>query len=320
MALLALALCGALVPAAASATPRFNAGFRLHHGRYEVLVENIAQGVFVTVEAGPLESKHEGAESIYVARGTATESGLRASFGAFGSISMRFHTAASRSWVKPGRDCESAGRFLVRRGTWQGRFHFRGEDGYIQLDVNRVRGRVGTVAPQCRRQPAAAGSRRSLIRPSQESFLGPEVPVVQASWRHGTVVSAFIGAGTASGSHFLVSTEETRGQVSIFRGAVAHGPPKAVSADRALTRARVAPPAPFHGRGRYRAAADGSRIWGGDLSVSFPGAPHYELTGSPFEPALSLFPEVVVDAALESSPGAFIGRLGSGGDPLPTFP
>ncbi len=309
LALLALALCGALVPAAASAAPRFIAGFRIHHGRYEVQVENVAQGVFVTVESGALESKHRGAASIYVARGTATESRLQASFGDLGSISMRFHPAASHSWVRPDRDCQSAARFLVRHGTWQGRFRFRGEDGYIQLDVHRVRGRVGTVAPQCRRQPGGHDQRRSLIRPSQESFLGPEVPVVQASWRHGTALSAFVGAGTRSGSLFLASTQESRGQISIFRSAEAGGPPKAVTADRALTRARVAPPAPFHGSGRYRAAADGSRSWGGDLSVSFPGAPDYQLTGSPFEPKLSLFPEVVVDTALEASPAAALERL-----------
>lgn len=307
LALSALALCAALAPAAASAAPRFSAGFHLHHGRYEVAVESIAQGVFVNVEAGPLESKHRGAGTVYIARGTATESRLQASFGELGSISMRFHPAANHSWMKPSRNCATTARFLERRGTWQGQFHFRGEGGYLRLDVHRVRGGVLTVAPRCR-QPGEQRQRRSLIRPSQESQLGAEVPVLQAHWRHGTALAGFLGGGTKFGSYFFASTAESRGQLVVFREAEAQGPPKAVTADRALNRARVAPPAPFHGTARYRAAADGSKTWSGDLTVAFPGAPRYALTGEPFEPKLELVPELVLGAALDSSPAVSLGR------------
>lgn len=306
---LALAACCALAPSAATAAKLGpNAGFHLERGRYHVNVGNFGESVFLAVETGAVKSGNHAAATTYVAHGTATESRLEASFGALGELSMRFHPAANRTWEKPDRNCRGLGMFMVRKGTWVGTLRFRGEGGYLSLDVHRVKGRVETIAPRCRKaaqggqaQPRAYHDRsglhsrlQPLIRPSQEPALGPEVPVLQAHWRNGIRAAEFLGGAGREGSNFYAATEESQGRIAIFRTARAEGKAAAVNSDQALTRADLSPPAPFHGTGRYRAAADGSTTWDGGLYVTFPGAPHYKLTGEPFEPTLELFPELLV--------------------------
>jgi hypothetical protein len=302
-ALAALALSAACVlpPAAASAagSAEFRAGLHLHRGRYEVSVQGLGPSIYMTVATGTLRSQKRVAATAYVARGTATESRLEASFGELGEISMRFHPSPKRTWVKPDRRCRGAGRYLVRHGDWEGTLRFRGEEDYLSLDVHRARGEVETVAPSCRRAGSATGrgpSRRDLIRPSQEPALGPEVPVILASWRQGIANASFGGGASEEGSIFLASTQESRGPIAIFRAARALGPASAMSADAALTSAHVSPPAPFHGSATFHAAPDGTRTWSGGLFVSFPGASHYALTGEPFEPRLELLPELLLGA------------------------
>jgi hypothetical protein len=303
LALAAVLACALLPSTASAAAPSApTVGFHLKRGRYHVSVGNLGQTVFLAVEAGALGSGKHVAGTTYVAHGTATESRLEAGFGEFGDLSMRFRPAKNRTWERPDRSCRGLGQFMVRHGVWEGRLHFHGEGGYLSLDLHRVKGTVETIAPKCRGaggessgHPGASDrSARDLIRPSQESFLGKEVPVLQARWRHGVRAAEFIGGAGSEASSFFVSTEEDHGSVAIFRSARAEGKPKAVSSDNALTRADLKPPVPFHGTGRYRAAADGSTTWSGDLFVSFPGAPHYKLTGDPFEPSLELFPELLV--------------------------
>jgi hypothetical protein len=305
LAAAALAIACALLPSAASAapSPAPTVGFHFKRGRYDLSVGNLGQTIFLAVETGALNSGKHVAGTTYVAHGTATEGRLQASFGELGEISMHFRPAKNRTWVKPDRNCRGLGQFMVRHGVWEGTLRFRGEGGYLSLDLHRVRGTVETIAPQCRDasgessalpRPAADPRSQPLIRPSQEASLGKEVPVLQARWRHGVGAAEFVGGAGREGSTFFVSTEEARGSVAIFRSARAEGEPKAVRADNALTRADLKPPSPFHGTGRYRAAADGSKTWSGGLSVSFPGAPRYELTGDPFESTLELFPELLV--------------------------
>jgi hypothetical protein len=300
-AALALSVGCALLPGAASAaeSSEFRAGFRLHRGRYEISVQNLGPSIEMTVETGTLRSQKRVAATAYVARGTATESRLEASFGQLGEISMRFHASPQRAWVKPDRKCRGAGRFLVRSGTWQGRLRFRGEEDYLSLDLHRASGEVETIAPSCRHARAAGDRdrpRRDLIRPSQEPELGPEVPVILASWRHGVANASFGGGASKEGSVFIAQTEEYRGPIAIFHAARAEGPAKAMSSNAALTSAQVSPPPPFHGSASFHAAFDGTKTWSGRFSVSFPGASHYALTGEPFEPKLELLPELLLGA------------------------
>jgi hypothetical protein len=316
-----LALAAVLLPSAAAAAPAPNIGIHLERGRYDVSVGNLGETVMLSVQTGAVESERRIAATSYVVHGTATENRLEADFGELGEISMRFHPSRNRTWVKPHRNCRGLGEFLVRRGTWQGRLRFRGEDDYLALDLHRVRGTVETIAPKCQRQGGKHRSRKhrsgghragkrdsgkrhrtglpslseqELVTPSQEPELGPEVPVLLAHWRRGVAGAEFIGGSSKEGSVFYATTQETRGRVAVFRSARAEAKQKAVTADDALTRAKLNPPWPFHRSATYRAAPDGSKTWSGFLFVSFPGSPHYPLTGEPFKSSLEFFPELLV--------------------------
>jgi hypothetical protein len=313
-----LALAAALFASAAGAAV-FPPSVSLHlnQGRYKVSVGNFGETVVLAVETGALKSQRHVAATSYVVHGTATESRIEATFGKLGEIAMRFHPSPNRSWEKPNRNCRGFDAFVVRRGTWQGQLRFRGEGDYLVLDRQRVRGSVETIAPKCRplwerELTEGSGADRAasgpvtrlgaapesgslpLIRPSQEPGLGPEVPVLEDSWREGVDAAEFLGGGGREGGTLYAATEEAEGRLAIFRAARAEAGPKAVTADRALTSAKLTGVAPFHGSARYRAAPDGTRTWEGNLTVSFPGISRYRLTDEPFHPSLQLFPELLV--------------------------
>ena len=326
-----VALAGALLALAAALAPGTavaadfppTVGIHFERGRYHVTLGNLDQTVMLSVETGAVKSQRRVAATSYLVHGTATENRLEADFGPLGEVDLRFHPSRDRSWVKPHRNCRGLGAFLVRHGTWQGRLRFRGEGGYLSLDLHRVRGSVETIAPQCLKQDRkphgghgsgkhrhrkhragehgrghrdrhVAISEGKLVTPTQEPELGPEVPVLLAGWREGVAGAEFIGGASREGSVFFAAAEESRGRVAIFRSARAEAKRRAVSANNALTRAKLTPPWPFHRSARFRAAPDGSRTWSGFLSVAFPGAPHYPLTGEPFRSKLELFPELLV--------------------------
>jgi len=327
-----LALAGALLALAAALSPGAavgaemtpNVGIHLERGRYDIDVGNLGETVVLAVETGAVRSQRRVAGTSYAVHGAVTQSRIEADFGPLGEISMRFHPSRNRTWVKPHRNCRGLGEFLIRRGTWQGRLRFRGEGGYLKLDLHRARGRVETIAPQCRGKRGKHRARREadrkhanrkranrkhrhptrirhaglaeqeLVEPTQEPELGPEVPVLRADWRQGVASAEFIGGASKEGSVFYAAAEEARGRVAVFHTARVETNSKLVSSDNALTRARLTPPWPFHRSARYRAGPDGSRTWSGYLYVSFPGAPRYPLTGEPFRSSLEFFPELLV--------------------------
>ncbi len=243
------------------------------------LVEVVGSGDQVVIYV--VRGRHARAATAYVARGTGTGNRIAAGFGKFGKVSMRFKESRRRSWAKPNRVCEGSGRFENRLGTFVGEFTFRGEGGYLSVQTRRAKGQVSEVAPRCR---AGAGRRAKLAtHPTQESFWGPERPYLLSDWRHG-VSSARFAAVRDKKTIFLASTEQAHGKFAIFRLALRTATsPQALKVSNALTSARVSPPAPFSGVGSYRAAPDGTVSWTGPLTVNFPGAPHYPLTGPPFE-------------------------------------
>ena len=94
-----------------------------------------------------------------------------------------------------------------------------------------------------------------------------------------------IAAGKRSA--FYAIDEETRSKLAIIRLAIAHNPGR-LHINESITSGTLAPPAPFQGTGRYRAFPDGSNTWSGNLSVNFPRAPRFPLTGPSFETLLEV--------------------------------
>ncbi len=306
LVLLAAAL--ALPAAASAASAPFHPVLSLQSGHYTV--EATGEGESVGLVVSPYAKASAGgpySSSTYIARGTVSSHRLQASFGSLGSISMRFQPSPNRTWVKPGRQCHGAGRFLRIKGTWRGRLRFRGENDYLKVDVKQAKGVVSRVAPKC--EAEQAGGKRDAtsltdpvlqppvalrhgIEPSQESFFGEEVPYLDAGWRHAVRGAEFFAGADSEQSHFFFSAEESKGGLAIFRYAQVDSSPHRFRVDRALTRAHVSPPKPFRGSADFRAAADGSTTWSGALTVNVPGQPRRPLTGEPFEPKLALAPEL----------------------------
>lgn len=242
---------------------------------YRVQVFGEGQNVVLAVS-------HDGGlvATTYVVRGTAAGGRLQARFGDLGAISMRFRPA-------PGKDgagsCPGGSSTRLRRGVFVGRLHFRGEGGYLGLDVQRARGTV-TVPSGCNRR----GARALAARAQGESESGrlersPEAAYLRAYWREAGTAVSFVAAEFGPGEAFyVVDTLSGEGRMAILRSALA-GPGKRFAVSNALSSAEVDPPAPFPGAGRFRENAHGEQSWSGRLAVDFPGYPRFPLTGIPYD-------------------------------------
>jgi hypothetical protein len=251
------------------------------HGGYRVGVLGIGSAVIVEVARG-----HDGATTAYVARGTVTPDRIQASFGDLGRVAMRFRPAGRISLSKPLRHCHGASRYRSRLGVFAGSFQFKGENGYISVRTHRAKGAIrDSLAPHCGPQ-RPRGSEQNVASSSGDGFQSIEPESLTASWRHGVGAASFAAIGFRTELLYLAFAEQSEGALAKIRFAFASGPSTALSIDNALTQARVSPPAPFKGTGTYRAAPDGTTTWTGTLSVNFPGAGHFPLTGPLFKTEL----------------------------------
>jgi hypothetical protein len=256
-------------------TPFFRSGFVLKADGYRVGVSTFGSAVFLEVWRGRRGNR---IATSYMARGVARPERLQATFGNFGKVKMHFRPSRHRTWVGQRRSCRGANRFIKKHGTFRGNLRFRGEGGYVTVRVHRARGAVVIPAPKCRKRRGRGGPNFNPFEPRAGllSFV-----------REGIDATVFLALEGRHNTQFVASTEDSRPHVAIVRIAVLrkHSP---IRIDEALTTAKLAPPAPFHGTARYRAYPDGATTWSGDLSVNFPGAPRFPLTGPSWETFLEV--------------------------------
>ncbi|HET8956023.1 MAG TPA: hypothetical protein VFN18_10230 [Solirubrobacterales bacterium] len=261
-----------------SPTPFFRSGFVLKADGYKIGVSTFGSAVFLEVWRGGSGRR---VQTAYLARGVARPERLQATFGNFGKVKMRFRESRNRTWRGRVRTCRGANRFIKRRGVFRGNLRFKGENGYVSIRIHRAKGAVVTEAPKCKRRRGRGGFDIPFANFSQPKS------AVLAIARHGVDATAFLAVEDRRSTLFFATSEESRGKLAIVRMAVLRRHSK-IRTDDALTSARLAPPAPFHGTGRYRAAPDGSTAWFGGLSVNFPGQPRSPLTGPEFESFLEV--------------------------------
>lgn len=258
----------------------FRSGFVVEaSGGYKVGVSTSGSGVMLQVWRGQKEGQ---TVSAYIARGVAAPERLQATFGKLGKISMRFRESRNRTWRGKRRSCRGKHRFIKRHGVFVGNLRFRGEDGYVSVRLHRAKGAVVTELDKCRDRP-------SFAFPLLESiffFFEPEESLLALA-RDGVDSNAFFALKGRRKTLFGAVNEESRGKLAIMRVAFLRSS-STLRVNEAVTAASVSPPAPFHGTGRYRAAPDGSATWSGDLSVNFPGAPRFPLTGPDFDSLLEV--------------------------------
>jgi hypothetical protein len=274
----------------------FEARFELkaQHG-YEVAVVGEGNIVAVEVLAPTPHGKENALErffgprqavTAYVARGTVTPHRITASFGKLGEVDVRFRPSGKVAESDSRKRCRGVDHFTSQLGVFVGGIRFSGEKDYVAFRSHRAKGRIRTplrlhCASSRFRAPA-----RLLARPvgQQPSFIPT---FLEATDRHGVASTELAMFRAGKTTLFLAITEEGLGSMARLRYALTTAPSKKVfTVNDALTSASIDPPRPFHGRGTYRAAADGTTSWSGSLSVSLPGAPRLPLTGSEFKATL----------------------------------
>ncbi|HET8813837.1 MAG TPA: hypothetical protein VFM51_02645 [Solirubrobacterales bacterium] len=253
--------------------PLFRSGFVAKADGFDIGVSTYGDAVYFEVWR---KSRGRRIATAYLARGVARPERLQATFGNFGKVSMRFRESRGR----PRSICRFGQVLVKRRGVFVGNLRFRGEGGYVSVRLHRAKGGIVTPGGRCRYRP-----RRGVLRELIELFFLPKAAVLALS-RDGVDFTALLALEGRRSSAFLAMHEESRGKLAIIRLAEARKPRRHIRVSEALTSASLTPPSPFHGTGRYRAAPDGTTTWFGDLSVHFPGAPRFPLTGPGFEPFL----------------------------------
>jgi hypothetical protein len=313
IAILALpqaSMAGALdIPAAVPAEFRALIRSRLHmpkprqgfESRFEIKARHgyelsvIGQGDVVAVEVtrpaankSPLERLLglDQAATAYIARGTVTPRRIAASFGKFGSVDVRFRPSGRVVSSDPRRRCRGADRFTNRLGVFAGSIRFSGEKHYVAVRAHRAKGRIRSPLHLHCALPPLRPSAHSRARPlpQQPSFTPASLT---ANWRHAVAATELFVLRGRRATLFLALSEESTGSIAELRYGLATAHSKVFDINDALTAATITAPAPFHGKGMYAAAPDGTTSWSGPLSVSFPGAPHTRLTGPQFEVELS---------------------------------
>jgi hypothetical protein len=271
----------------------FESSFEIE-GRHGYEISVIGEGDVVAVEVtrrarhkNPLQKflGLEQAATAYVARGTVTPTRIAATFGKFGHVDVRFRPSRVVK-SKPRRRCRGAQRFTSRLGVFVGAIRFRGEEHYVAVRAHRAKGRVRSPlqlrcgGPRFRSVPG----RRARPVGQPPSFTPT---FLAAGWRHAVAATELLAFRGRRATLFLATSEESMGSMAELRYAIAMSRSKVFDLNDALTSATIEPPAPFHNRGIYRAAPDGTTSWTGPLSVSFPGSPRTPLTGPQFEVELS---------------------------------
>lgn len=265
---------------------------RAQHG-YEmsVIAEGDAVAIVVTRRAQhktPLQKflGLEQAATAYVARGTVTPSRIAATFGKFGQVDVRFRPSGRVKKSRPRRRCQGADRFTSRLGVFVGGIRFSGEKHYVAVRAHRAKGWVRSPlqlhcgGPRFRSAPG----RRARPVHGSPSFTPT---FLAATWRHAIAATELLAFRARRATLFLALSEESMGSMAEIRYGIALSRSKVFELNDALTAATIVPPAPFHGKGVYGAAPDGSTSWTGPLSISFPGAPRTPLTGPQFEVELA---------------------------------
>lgn len=217
----------------------------------------------------------------YVTHGTVTPTRIEGSFGRFGSVAVRFRPSGRIATEDP-RRCRGHDHFVFRYGAFVGRIRFTGENRYIAVRAHRAKGRIRSpLYLHCLHRHITkpiAHNARPVGGPARSRFAA-----IFAEHRRATASTELLAFRVKERALLLALVEESLGRVAELRYALAVAPGAALVHNDALTSATLDPPAPFHGKGFYGAAPDGTKTWTGSLSVAFPGAARQPLAGSEFE-------------------------------------
>jgi len=281
-------LIAARIHAAPAHRPVWVSRFDVKTHGYDVKVVGIRGVVAIEVEKTRVRETarkaRRGALTAYVAHGTATTSRMKASFGEFGAISVRFRPSGRVVKSRAGRGCRGPDRYTTRPGVFVGRIRFTGEDHYIQVRAKRAKGEIRRpVRLRCAAPPRAGAKSSRAVKDLPLASMG----VLEAGHREPLAATELIALRFGARVLCFANTEESLGSLARVRYAFVVAPARRFTENEALTAAKLRPPWPFAGTGKYAASPEGVRSWAGSLRASFPGAPGLPLTGPEFRVRLN---------------------------------
>jgi hypothetical protein len=290
-ALLAAMLFGSVDALGAPGAFKYGLHFR-DHG-YAVAAGGSDSTVALVVSRGNFFGGR-GAQTEYIARGVVGR-GLRATLPGVGRISMRFRPTGPWRGI---RHCLKRAPLEERSGVFVGKLHFVGEHRYLVINRSRTPGAEQRSGRHCLPTPggqrqgrrARLAERPRLGLPSIELSPAKRQPSTRlfAGFRAGPLERDFQATEQRSGELHLVALEEDIVDgLGTYRISAGEAPRENFDADRSLSSASLTGAGPFSGSASLSRAADGTRIWTGDLTASFLGYPDAPLTGPLFKTRLS---------------------------------
>jgi hypothetical protein len=278
----------------------------------------------------------------YTTKGRVSRHRVKADFGRFGKVSLRFHgkrrpfpTAFRKRPMGQRARVLCRGRRPQREvGRFRGTIEFDGQHSYTRLAVGKLHGEVRRSYRQvCRLVPVRkhrkrhARARAAVASSANTDPFGFNLILLSARSRVGPALTRFTaislepprGIPVPAKDLFSVITaslQERVGRVRVYRSAMQLAAPKRArisrrGVDRAT--ARLALDAPFSGRAHYEAAdGDTPASWTGSLGVRLLGSGLLPLTGprfhvvlcrvSAFNPRQSCFRRADARAAKAAAP------------------
>lgn len=249
--------------------------FESHSGyRVHVFATRAYVAIRVDAREGP---GYADAFTTYFTRGHFDGDRFSADFGDLGKVSMRFVPSSS---ALSGR-CEDGRRFLARHGKFVGSLRFPGEGDYLGVDAQKASGVALAPLPgQNCNYAEALGGARPRAKPKHK------LTYLYAGFREGLDAVYFRAYKEAAHPYYEAIDESGGEHIAIYHYAYVEASPLTFATDSALSFASVSPPYPFGGTGSIQRNPDGSRVWSGSLTVSFPGDPGVGLTGPEFKTEL----------------------------------
>jgi hypothetical protein len=297
-----------VLPAGATARPGDEVRPRsLHLGLASIATKGYLVNVETTGHHRVILNVRKGSQfASYSVRGKVSRHRIKADFGRFGRVSLRFR-GRPRSFPAPAprrrsqrqrRQC--SGRHPEREvGHFRGTIVFEGQRRFTRLAVGKTPGEVRRTYHQVCRTVRRHPARASISAGASATPLGFTITVLTARSRAGGALTQFSAIslraplGVPGSDVFsLVSAtlQERVGRVRILRSTLQATKPGAIKVSRRGVkprRARIALKSPFSGSARYTGPTKTSPAsWTGSLDVRLLGTGALPLTGPHFNATL----------------------------------
>jgi hypothetical protein len=219
----------------------------------------------------------------YAAQGKVGPSHVSADFEEFGTVDLRFEPRGKPTEGRLPPECD--GSLTSQRGSFVGTFSLHAENGLINIEADKLTGRVIRDSVRCGRPEFADEPQKPIDR---EVFT--EV-VLEASDSRGSYGSQFFATHQSNRKRIRFEAYRSRriGNVSTIVGTRALGPRSSFTYDLRNDLATIQPPPPFTGIGQLGHDEFGVPTWTGDLSVSPFGQLSIPLSGGTFQAVLSRY-------------------------------